>query len=68
MKIINSGNKSLYRGTCTYCNCSVECSKDEVIHNYNITGAPLYTICPNCKNQIIITETIIGNNIEIVSN
>lgn len=61
IEVKKHGNNNVYQGTCTNCGCEIECTAADVNFESNITGAPMYVICPECGNRIMITSYTIVN-------
>ena len=59
IKIIEHGYHTYHRWTCTKCGCKIECSQEDVMYERDITGAPMYVLCPECGERIILTESYI---------
>ena len=53
IKVIEHGNHPYHRGTCTKCGCKVQCDPEDVMHDGDITGSPMYVICPECGEEDI---------------
>lgn len=59
IKVIEHGNHPYHRGTCTKCGCKVQCDPEDVMHDGDITGSPMYVICPECGERIMLLESYI---------
>ena len=69
IRVIEHGNHPYHRVTCAKCGCKVECDQNDVTFDFNVTGAPMYVICPECGERIMLTESHIpaGNSFTVAS-